>query len=38
MLDGVRREFIDQKTEGHGTIGVDFQRLGLLFRCLTYFQ
>ena len=29
MLDSVRRKLIDQKAEGHGTIGVDFQRLGL---------
>src|SRR5450830_1885418 len=29
MLDGVRRKLIDQKAEGYGTIGVDFQRLGL---------
>ena len=28
MLDGVGRKLIDQKAEGHGTIGIDFQRLG----------
>ena len=28
MLDGVRRQFIDQQAEGYGAIGVDIQRGG----------
>ena len=27
MLDGVGRQLIDQKAEGHGAIGIDVQRL-----------
>src|ERR1700674_5770062 len=29
MLDRVRRQLIDEKAEGYGTIGVDIQRFGL---------
>ena len=29
MLDGVGRQFVDQQAEGHGAVGIDFQRLGL---------
>ena len=29
LLDGIRRQLIDQKAEGYGTIGIDIQRFGL---------